>query len=731
MSGEQGFDIHHLQFNPRITEELQSVHLVKDLWPTVYILSDKSSGEAYVGETTDAFSRFHCHLKNPLKNKLTNAHLITGSRFNKSATLDIEANLIKYISGDGEYELANLNLGIANHNYYQKKEIYWQIFKEIWDKLRSYGIARHPLDQIDNSDLFKYSPYKTLSAEQKEGLLVIMKNLLNNEYDTTLIQGGAGTGKTILAIFLFKLLNTDLSEFRPTEFKDDGDEFMDLLFRLREKYQTPKMALVIPMSSFRATLKKVFANIKGLNAKMVIGPSEVANQSFDILMVDESHRLRRRINLGAYYGPFDTASGKLGLDKNNSTELDWIIKQSAKRILFYDESQSIKPSDVKKEDFDRLKAAQNTKIDYLKSQFRVKGGTDYVDFIRKLLDCSIEPGSRFFSTEYEFVLFDSLADMVEEIRQRNTESGLARLLAGYSWDWISKKDKSKFDIKINNIELQWNRVSVDWINSDNSEHEVGCIHTTQGYDLNYAAIIFGNEISYDKASGKIIIYKEKYFDKNGKNTITDPEELKQFILNIYKTLMLRGIKGTYIYACDRGLHEYFKDHIYGHKTEKSISFLPKKEIKPFENCIPYYDLTAAAGNFSENQTINADELEWLPLPPGYKNTRDLFACRIEGDSMNRVIPNGSICMFRKYSGGSRNGKIVLAELTNFRDQETGSRYTVKEYNSEKHTHDDDTWEHQQIVLKPLSYKPEYEALVLQPDEAVTLKIAGIFEKVLM
>lgn len=350
MSSNQLFSIERYDFDSNLFNEFQTIHSAKDLWPLVYILSDGISKEAYVGETTDAYARMANHLKNNTKSKLTAVHLITSEKFNKSATLDIESNLIKYISGDGQFKLINGNIGLANHNYYQKQEVYWDIFRSIWDNLRSEGIAKNPIDFIDNSDLFKYSPYKALTIEQKNSLLTIMKNLLDNTFKSIIVEGGAGTGKTILAIFLFKLLNTDNDDFNFEEFGDEEFEFMQIVYDLKRKYNKPKMALVVPMSSFRSTLKKVFKNIKGLNAKMVLGPSDVANDTFDILVVDESHRLRRRVNLGAYYGAFDIACKKLGFELENCSELDWILKQSESSILFYDENQSIKPSDAKKED---------------------------------------------------------------------------------------------------------------------------------------------------------------------------------------------------------------------------------------------------------------------------------------------------------------------------------------------------------------------------------------------
>ncbi len=721
------FVVNRYDFNSTMFSEFQNIHYAKNLWPVVYILSDGNIKEAYIGETTDTYARLNTHLKNNAKNKLTAVHLITSEKFNKSATLDLESNLIKYISGDGQYKLLNANVGLANHNYYQKKEVYWDIFTSLWNKLRSEGVTKHSIEYINNSDLFKYSPYKSLTSEQKNGLLVIIKSLLNQDFKNIIIEGGAGTGKTILAVFLFKLLNSSNDDFNFKEFGDEEQEFIELVTQLRWKYPFPKMALVIPMSSFRNTLKKVFKNIKGLSANMVIGPAEIAKEKFDIVIVDESHRLRRRVNLGAYYGAFDIVCARLGLNKDNCSELDWIIKQSKNSILFYDENQSIKPSDVKKEDFDKLKINKSTKIEYLKSQFRVKGGNDYVQYIDKLLNCKLGPKQTIYnSQEYGFVLFDSIEDLVSEIKTRNEEYGLSRLIAGYSWEWVSNKDKNKFDIKIDSTELRWNKVAIDWVNSEDSVNEVGCIHTTQGYDLNYAGIIFGNEITYDKIKDEIVIIKDNYFDKNGKQSITDPAHLKNFIINIYKTIMLRGIKGTYVYVCDPNLKEYLAKYITKFKTEKLANYLAASKVVPFVNSIPVYDLIAAAGNFSELQ--NVTDVKWIELPKQYQPSNELFACTVIGESMNKVIPNGSLCLFKKDLGGSRNGKIVLVEHTNTQE-DSCSRYTVKEYHSKKNV-GNGKWSHQSITLKPLSTSNDFEDIILNEEEAIELKVVGVFVGVL-
>lgn len=729
MSLTNDFTVSCYDFDANLFNELHSLHYAKNLWPLVYILSNSNGKikEAYVGETTDTYSRMGNHLRNNDKNKLTTVHLITSNKFNKSATLDIESNLIKYISGDGKFKLQNANTGLANHNFYDK-DLYTGLFKTLWENLRTQGISEHSLAYIDNSDLFKYSPYKSLAQDQKQGLLVVMRSLLSEQFNNIIVEGGAGTGKTILAIFLFKLLKTNIEDFNFKEFGDDEAEFIELILELKKKYPNPNMALIIPMASFRSTIKKVFKNVKGLTPKMVIGPAELANKRYDLVIVDESHRLRRRVNLGTYYGTFDKVCAQLDLDKMSCNELDWITQKSDRAVLFYDENQSVKPSDVETDDFEKLKNKESTTIEFLSSQFRVRGGKAYVEYLDKLLKCKFEPDHQIYSSkEYEFLLFDSLEDMIREVRSRNTEHGYARLIAGYSWKWVSNKNKEAYDIKIGNLELRWNSVKNDWINSENSINEVGCIHTTQGYDLNYAGIIFGKEITYDKDKNEIVILKENYHDQNGKNSIKDPKQLKRFIINIYRTLMLRGIRGTYVYVCDENLKAYLEEHIGKYRKQGSVE-LPQNELIPYENCAPLYNLEAAAGIFSELQDVK--DFEWIEIPFRYKATEDLFAFKVVGESMNKIIPNGSICLFRKYTGGSRNGKIVLIESTHIHDLDFGSGYTVKEYHSKK-TIEDEEWSHQSIILKPLSQNLEFENIELSGDELRTLKVIGVFECVLI
>jgi DUF2075 family protein len=193
---------------------------------------------------------------------------------------------------------------------------------------------------------------------------------------------------------------------------------------------------------------------------------------------------------------------------------------------------------------------------------RVNGGQDYIEFVNKLFSEAPEQSSGFGS--YDLRFFESFAELQLEIQKKNADHGLARLLAGFAWPWNSKDDKLAHDIEIEGQKLFWNRTATDWVNSKTSAEEVGSIHTIQGYDLNYAGVIIGPDLGFNAETKEITFNRDNYFDVKGRENNKQlgiefsDDDIRQYVLNIYRVLMTRGIKGTYVYVFDPALRQHLQ-----------------------------------------------------------------------------------------------------------------------------------------------------------------------------
>ena len=554
-------------------------------WPVVYVL-DGGNGAAransntlrdiYVGETLNAASRMHRHLKTPAKQHLKNIRVIIDERFNKSVCLDLESYLIKMLAGDGANRVLNRNNGITETQYYQR-EMYREGFRNIFEQLKAEGVFTRSIPEIENSDLFKLSPFKALTEDQansvEEIVNVLLTDIERGSKSTIVIQGDPGTGKTVMAIYMIKLL-IDIKTFTSLEDLDVDLRFSSFFTERNQRLlHDVRIGLVVPQQSLRKSIKMVFKKTPGLQPSMVMDPFKVgeAEGIFDLLLVDETHRLNQRANqAGAILNTkFATITSELfGSDDKSKTQLDWIRAKSRHQIFLLDAAQSVRPADLPPELLSGLVADARASGRHfqLRTQMRVKAGSDFVSYVRWILDPHplSYPRVRQDFGDYDFRSFDSVAHMRDQIFQRNAEVGLSRMVAGFAWPWKSKKDRNEFDIEIGQTQLRWNSVIADWIASSKALEEVGSIHTVQGYDLNYVGVIIGLDLRFDPERRRLFIDRSSYFDKKGKenNPVLgrrySDDDLLRFITQIYAVLMTRGIRGTYVYACDPGLREYLK-----------------------------------------------------------------------------------------------------------------------------------------------------------------------------
>ncbi len=539
-------------------------------WPVVYTLD--GSGQIYVGESLNVAMRFRQHLESPNKAALGRARVVVDETFNKSVCLDLESFLIRLFAGDGRYTVINGNEGITNADYYGR-EAYRRTFREVFDALRQRGLFTQSIAEIENSDLFKLSPFKALSEDQLVVVVDIVEGLLDDlhrdDASTIVIQGSPGTGKTIVGIFLIKLL-CDIREYDPIQPRAELSVFEEFFDEESSRLLAGfRVGLVVPQQSLRRSIQKVFDKTPGLSREMVLSPFDVGKDSdrFDLLVVDEAHRLTQRASQGS--GPrnkeyAEITTALFGTDDKTKTQLDWILAKSANQVFLLDRDQSIRPADIPPRVIDALvDGAHRSQRHYrLTAQHRVRAGSDYVGFIRGVL-AGVPMHPRDFG-EYDLRFYDDFAAMRRDIRARDDEVGLARLVAGYAWEWVSKNDPSAFDMTLDGEQVRWNTRPVDWVNSRTSRDEMGSIHTIQGYDLNYAGVVIGRDLRFDPVSMRIRFDRSEYYDRNGKannrqlGLTYDDDQLLAYVRNIYTVLLTRGILGTYLYVCDPELRDHLR-----------------------------------------------------------------------------------------------------------------------------------------------------------------------------
>lgn len=566
------FKIRQIPFDGDSIGRLSTETEILNNWPVVYTLNDKL--QIYVGETTNVEMRMRQHLQSQERSELKLATVILDKTYNKSACLDLESHLIGYFHADGKYRVLNRNSGLTDSDYFQRDK-YRESFKAIFEKLQESGMLSRSIPEIVNSDFFKYSPFKALNTDQAvavEGVLEkLVEDVENKSTEPIVIQGDPGTGKTIVAIYLLKLIE-DIRRSSPDDSLDVDSLFSDFFTEgYREIFKKLSIVLVVPQVSLRTSIQKVFKRTPGLDPKSVMSQFELAKSGriYDLVIVDEAHRLQHRANQPSAQQNKDYSEINkvlFGEDDKNSTQIDWIKACSRHQIFLIDSAQSVKPADVPSHFLDSLKVEAEKSHGFFKliSQMRVAGGSDYIDFIKQVLHQTWRMEKPNFS-KYEFKFFDEIEEMRNLIIQKDKEHGLSRLVAGFAWPWASKRDRNAFDIEIEGLKLRWNSTASDWINSKNSLEEVGSIHTVQGYDLNYTGVVIGPELGFDRKTNKIVFHREKYFDVKGKENnptlgifYTD-EDLRQYVLNVYRVLLTRGILGTYVYVVDKDLREFLRN----------------------------------------------------------------------------------------------------------------------------------------------------------------------------
>ncbi len=373
-----------------------------------------------------------------------------------------------------------------------------------------------------------------------ENALALAKQASIKNKQVLIVQGGPGTGKSVVAInLLVELTKTGLLA-----------HYVSKNAAPRAVYESRLTGSIKP-----TIIRNLF---KGSGAFI-----ETPENEYDALIIDEAHRLNKHSGL---YG---------NLGENQIKE---IISASKFCIFFIDEDQRVTLKDIGQKseiEFWAHKLGADVTEMELNSQFRCNGSDGYLAWLDNILQIKETANEDLGDIEYDFKVVDSPSELKDIIFKKNEINNRARLVAGYCWKWPSKKDVSKFDIEFPeyDFKMKWNLTEdgSTWIISPKSVNEIGCIHTCQGLEVDYIGVIIGEDfivrdgqvitdVSKRASSDKSVHgYKKQLMEKPSETRIM----LDLVIKNTYRTLMTRGMKGCYVYFVDKETRDYFKSILNG------------------------------------------------------------------------------------------------------------------------------------------------------------------------
>lgn len=401
------------------------------------------------------------------------------------------------------------------------------------------GKTRPSQKLIDHvTGLFKGNQEFVLLDEQKVAYETIMSLVTKQETKKTIIvKGGPGTGKSVISM---NSLGTLLNRGFNAKFIAPNASFREVMLERLIKEN--------PMD--RARIKGLFSGSgQYYNCKL---------NSFDVLIIDEAHRLKRK---GAF-------------QYKGENQVEDMIKTAQISIFFVDDTQRIRPEDIGTVDeIKRVAAQYDSEVHEveLEAQFRCAGADGFINWTKDALQ--IEETGNFNGWDkqaFEFKVLDTPQEVYAKVKEKNDEGYNARMLAGYAWDWTSQKQGNGNgeinDVKIPEhlFSMPWNArsLSTTWAIKADGINQIGCVHTSQGLEFDYVGIIIGNDLKYDNASGYLYADYSEYKDKMGKRGMkNDNEQLTELVKNVYKTLLSRGMKGCYVYCRDKKLEAYFKERL--------------------------------------------------------------------------------------------------------------------------------------------------------------------------
>lgn len=363
------------------------------------------------------------------------------------------------------------------------------------------------------------------------------------------VKGGPGTGKSVIALnIMAELLRSGIKVFHATGSK-----------------------------TFTSTVRKIVGDrASNLFKYFNQFQEKVLNEnSIDILVCDEAHRIRKSSNFRF------TPKNK----RSEIPQIDELIRAAKVSVFFIDDRQNVKPDEIGSSDLILSTASEfNAEVFEfeLQTQFRCNGSDGYLEWINNMLEIGV-PSQKTVLTKadkFDFRIFDDPQQLKEAIMAKNKEKpNSARLVAGFCWPWSSTLNADGTlvrDVKIGSFEMPWeardtyqNSVKLApgiplwymWPYDPNGINQIGCIYTVQGFEFDYIGVIFGNDLRYDHSSNMWVAEKSKSYDPSLNKSALSDEEFMDYVKNVYRVLLSRGMKGCYVHFVDKGTKQFFQQRI--------------------------------------------------------------------------------------------------------------------------------------------------------------------------
>lgn len=577
--------------------------------------------------------------------------------------------------------------------YCSPEDIIWKIdngklrpSKQLADSLTSMLKGNNEFIMLDDQKVV-YETAVHLAKKAQQGKKQVL-----------IVEGGPGTGKSVLAVNLLVSLTAE-----------------GIASQYVTKNSAPRAVYSVKLSG---SYKKSYINNLFVGSGNFI---ETLPNTMGALIVDEAHRLNMKSGMFSNLG---------------ENQIKEIIKTAHFSVFFVDDCQRIHMKDVGSVQYIKQCAEEigaDVHLEHLSSQFRCNGSDGYLSWLDNALQIRETANIRLTEEDYDFRIFDSPTEMFEAVKHKNETNNKSRVVAGYCWDWKSKQNHRAYDIEIPQFffRKQWNFNSNEpWLIGEHSIDQIGCIHTCQGLELDYVGVIIGPDMIYKNDRVVTDGFKRSPNDQSLKGfrsmMAQNPKEALQaadaIIKNTYRTLMTRGMKGCYVYCCDPALAEHFRELMAEKPSEAEIIRIEpvvNDDVK-YIDFLPVYSIKAACGYFGEGDDVS--ELGWIQVEGIGKLNRNMFVVQASGHSMEPRINDGDFCVFRANPAGSRQGKIVLVQHHNYYDSDYSGAYSIKEYSSVKSYDEFGNWQHEKIELLPLN--KDYNPIVIDAEEAEDFRVIG-------